>query len=208
MNQLVAGFLVFGLSQSIELLAQDRMPVIASEKMTEAQKKAVQDYKGLRKQDLAGPPWSVMLRVPDLVVPSLQIRLHNLNNSALSPKLTELAIMIAARQWTNNYEWNAHSSLAAKAGLSPAILAAVADGRRPQQMAGDEALIYDFCTELLHNQSVSDATYASMLARFGEAGIVEAASLEGYYTYLSMIMNAARSPLAPGIKPALTPFPK
>ena len=208
MNKLVAAFLVFGLSQSVELRAQDRMPVIPAEKLSEAQKKAVQDYKDLRKQDLVGPPWSVMLRVPDLVVPSLQIRLHNLNNSALSPKLTEFAILIAARQWTNNFEWNAHSSLAAKAGLSPTIVADVADGRRPQQMADDEALIYDFCTELLHNQSVSDPTYASMLAKFGEAGIVEAASLEGYYTYLSMIMNTARSPLAPGIKPALAPFPK
>jgi len=208
MNKLVAAFLVFGLSQSVELRAQDRMPVIPAEKLSAAQKKAVQDYKDLRKQDLVGPPWSVMLRVPDLVVPSLQIRLHNLNNSALSPKLTELAILIAARQWTNNFEWNAHSSLAAKAGLSPTIVADVADGRRPQQMADDEALIYDFCTELLHNQSVSDPTYASMLAKFGEAGIVEAASLEGYYTYLSMIMNTARSPLAPGIKPALAPFPK
>jgi hypothetical protein len=47
-----------------------------------------------------------------------------------------------------------------------------------------------------------------MLAKFGEAGIVEAASLEGYYTYLSMIMNTARSPLAPSAKPQLTPFPK
>jgi len=184
------------------------MPPIAAEKMSEAQKKAVQDYKDLRKQDLTGPPWSVILRVPDLVVPSLQLRLHNLNNSALSPKLTEFAIMIAARQWTNNFEWAAHSTLAGRAGLSPAILAAVADGRRPEHMAEDEALIYDFCTELLRNQSVSDPTYASMLAKFGEAGIVEAASLEGYYTYLSMIMNTARSPLAAGAKPALTPFPK
>src|SRR5277367_6264564 len=208
MDKLLAGFLVSSAFLSVSLTAQDRMPVIPPEKMTEAQKKAVQEYKDLRKVDLTGPPWSVMLRVPDLVVPSLQLRLHNLNNSALSPKLTEFAIMIAARQWTNNFEWNAHSTLAAKAGLNPAILAAVADGRRPENMAGDEALIYDFCTELLHNQSVSDATYASMLAKFCEAGIVEAASLEGYYTYLSMIMNTARSPLAPGIKPALTPFPK
>lgn len=208
MNRLVTAFLVLGLLQGVHLTAQDRMPVIPPEKLTEAQKKAVQDYKDLRKQDLAGPPWSVILRVPDLVVPSLQMRLHNLNNSALSPRLTEFAIMIAARQWTNNYEWNAHTPLAQKAGLNPAILAAVADGRRPEHMADDEALIYDFCTELLHNQSVSDATYASMLAKFGEAGIVEAASLEGYYTYLSMIMNTARSPLAPGIKPALAPFPK
>ena len=208
MNKLLAAFLVLSAFLSVSLTAQDRMPVIPPEKMTEAQKKAVQDYKDLRKVDLTGPPWSVMLRVPDLVVPSLQLRLHNLNNSALSPKLTEFAILIAARQWTNNFEWNAHSTLAAKAGLNLAILTAVADGRRPENMAGDEALIYDFCTELLHNQSVSDATYASMLAKFGEAGIVEAASLEGYYTYLSMIMNTARSPLAPGVKPALTPFPK
>jgi 4-carboxymuconolactone decarboxylase len=208
MSRWVASFLVFGLPLSAHLSAQDRMPVIPAEKLTEAQKKAVQDYKDLRKQDLTGPPWSVILRVPDLVVPSLQLRLHNLNNSALTPKLTEFAIMIAARQWTNNYEWSAHSTLAGRAGLNPAILAAVADGRRPEHMAEDEELIYDFCTELLHNQSVSEPTYARMLAKFGEAGIVEAASLEGYYTYLSMIMNTARSPLAAGAKPALTPFPK
>jgi 4-carboxymuconolactone decarboxylase len=180
MTRIVLTLLVFGFLVN----AQDRMPPIPAEKMTDAQKKAVQDYKDLRKQDLTGPPWSVILRVPDLVVPSLELRLHNLNHSALSPKLT------------------------GRAGLSPAILAAVADGRRPEHMAEDEELIYNFCTELLHNQSVSDPTYASMLAKFGEAGIVEAASLEGYYTYLSMIMNTARSPLAPGTKPSLEPFPK
>ena len=190
------------------VFAQDRMPPIRPEKMTDAQNKAVQDYKQLRNQDLAGPPWSVMLRVPDLVVPSLQLRLHNLNNSALSPKLTEFAILIAARQWTNNFEWNAHNPLATRAGLSSAVIAAVADGRRPEKMAQDEEAVYDFCIELLHNQSVSDPTYARMLEKFGEAGIVEAASLEGYYTYLSMIMNTARSPLAAGAKPQLTPFPK
>jgi 4-carboxymuconolactone decarboxylase len=176
--------------------------------MTEAQKKAVADYKDIRKADLTGPPWSVILRVPDLVVPSLQMRLHNLNNSALSRKLTELAILIAARHWTNNYEWNAHNPLAVSAGLSPAIIAAVADGRRPERMAEDEEILYDFCAELLHNQSVSDPTYARALAKFGEPGVVEAASLEGYYTFLSMIMNTARSPMPAGAKPALTAFPK
>jgi 4-carboxymuconolactone decarboxylase len=188
--------------------AQDRMPPIPPDKMTEAQKKAAADYKDIRGTALTGPPWSAMLRIPDLIVPSLQIRLHNQKNSALSPKLTEFAIMIAARQWTNNYEWSAHSVLAKNAGLSENILAAVADGRRPQGMTEEEDMLYDFCTELLHNQSVSDPTYARMLAKFGEPGIMEAASLEGYYTYLSMIMNTARSPLNPGTKPQLTPFPK
>ena len=135
------------------------------------------------------------------------MRLHNLNNSALSRKLTELAILIAARHWTNNFEWNAHSTLATQANLSPAIIAAVAEGRRPERMAEDEEILYDFCTELLHNQSVSDPTYARALAKFGEPGIVEAASLEGYYTFLSMVMNTARTALPAGAKPALAPLP-
>lgn len=196
------------ISIAVAAAAQDRLPPIPADKMSEAQKKAVAEYKDLRKTDLTGPPWSVMLRVPDLVVPSLELRLHNLNNSALSRKLTEFAILIAARQYTNNYEWNAHSPLAAQAGVSPAIVAAVADGRRPERMAEDEEILYDFCSELLHNQSVSDPTYARALAKFGEAGVVEAASLEGYYAYLSMIMNTARSPMPAGAKPQLAPFPK
>jgi len=208
MSRLFPAVLALAAFQSALLRAQDRMPPIAPEKMTEAQKKAVQEYKQIRNQDLAGPPWSVLLRVPDLVVPSLELRLHNQRNSALSPKLTEFAILIAAREWTNNFEWNAHSTLATRAGLSQDIMSAVADGRRPQKMAEDEQLLYDFCIELLHNQSVSDATYARMLEKFGEPGIVEAASLEGYYTFLSMVMNMARSPLTAGVKPALQPFPK
>jgi 4-carboxymuconolactone decarboxylase len=193
---------------ALDMPAQDRMPPIPADKQNAAQKKAVQDYKDLRKADLTGPPWTVLMRVPDLVVPSLELRLHNLNNSALSPKLTEFAILIAARHWTNNFEWNAHSTLATNGGLSAATIAAIADGRRPAGMAEDEEIVYDLCTELLHNQSVTDATYARALAKFGEAGIVEAASLEGYYTYLSMVMNTARSPMPADAKPALTPFPK
>ena len=193
----------------LQARAQDRMPPIPADKQTAAQKKAIADYKDLRKADLTGPPWTVLLRVPDLVVPSLQLRLHNQTAAnPLGAKLTEFAILIAAREWTNNFEWNAHSRAAATAGLNAAIIAAIADGSRPQRMAEDEEILYDFCIELLHNKSVSDPTYARALAKFGEAGVVEAASLEGYYTFLSMVMNTARSPLPANTTPALTRFPK
>ena len=189
-----------------QALAQDRMPPIPAEKMTEAQKKAVADYKAIRNTDLTGPPWSVLLRVPDLVVPSLQLRLHNQQNSALSPKLTEMAILIAARHLTNSYEWNAHHTLAVKAGLSADVISAIGEGRRPEHMAEDEAILHDFCIELLQNKSVSDGTYARALAKFGEAGVVEAAGLEGYYTFLAMVMNVARSPSPANATQKLMPF--
>ena len=207
MKRLLAALALTFMAEAV-LPAQDRMPPIPADKQTEAQKKAVADYRAIRKADLTGPPWSVLLRVPDLVVPSLQLRLHNLNNSALSPKLNELAIMIAARHWTNSYEWNAHYTLSVQAGLSTAVLAAIADGRRPERMAEDEEILYDFCMELLHNRSVSDATYAKAVAKFGEAGVVEAAGLEGYYTFLAMIMNVARSPAPADAKQRLSSFPK
>lgn len=188
--------------------AQDRLPPIPSDKQTEAQKKASAEYKNLRKSDLAGPPWSVMLRVPDWVVPAVEMRLHVQQRPVLGDKLTEFAILIAAREWTNNYEWNAHSSAAARAGLSQETIAGIADGRRPAHLPDDEEIVYEFCTELLHHKSVSDGTYARALAKFGEPGVVELANIEGYYVYLSMIMNTARSPVPAGAKPQLTAFPK
>jgi 4-carboxymuconolactone decarboxylase len=151
------------------LQAQDRMSPISSAKMTNAQRKAAADYKDIRKSDLTAPPRSVILRVPDLVVPSLQIRLHYLSSPALNPKLAEFAVLVAARRYTDNYVWNAHSPAAEKAALSGSTIGAVADGRRPGQMTANE------------NQSVTDASYAHAITKFGEAGVVDAASIEGYY---------------------------
>jgi len=188
--------------------AQERMSMIPAERQTDAQKKAVADYKALRGADLTGPPWSVLLRVPDQIVPALQIRLHYLNRSVLGPRLTELAILTAARKWTNNWEWNAHSAAAATAGLNADIMTALADGRRPDRMAEDEALVYDFSLELQNNQSVSDATYAKAVAKFGEPGVVELASIQGYYAYLAMVMNVARITTQPNAEPRLERFPR
>ena len=189
-------------------LAQERMSMIPADRMTDAQKKAVADYKALRGADLTGPPWSVLLRVPDQVMPALQIRLHYLNRSVLGPKLTEFAILTAARRWTNNWEWNAHSTAAAGAGLSADIMSAIADGRRPERMSEDEAIVYDVSLELQNNQSVSDATYAKAVAKFGEPGVVELASIQGYYAYLAMVMNVARITTQPNVAPQLERYPR
>jgi len=189
-------------------IGQERMSMIAADKMTDAQKKAVADYKALRGAELTGPPWSVLLRVPDQVMPALQIRLHYLNKSVLGPKLTEFAILTAARKWTNNWEWNAHSTAATAAGLSADIMSAVAEGRRPERMSEEEAIVYDVSLEIQNNQGVSDGTYAKAVAKFGEPGVVELASIQGYYAYLAMVMNVARITVQPNAAQPLERFPR
>jgi 4-carboxymuconolactone decarboxylase len=150
----------------------------------------------------------VLLRVPDQIVPALQIRLHYLNRSVLPAKLTELAILTAARKWTNNWQWNAHSTAAAASGLNADVMAAMQDGRRPDRLSDDEALVYDFSLELQNNQSVSDATYVKAVAKFGEPGVVELASIQGYYAYLAMMMNVARITTQPNGAMPLERFPR
>ena len=74
-------------------------------------------------------------------------------------------------------------------------------------MAPDEELIHDFCTELLRNHSVSDPTYARAVQRFGEQGTIEMVGVVAYYTFQSMVLNTARTPVPPG-GASLKPFPK
>ena len=206
--RLSSAVLILALGTSVNLGAQARMPPIPADKMTDAQKKAAADFAAVRKTDPTGP-FAVMLRVPELMDLTFKWREHVQFRSVLDQRLTELAIIIAARHWTQQYEWNAHYPLALKAGLKPEIIAAVEEGRRPSHMAEDEEILYDFCTELQRNHGVSDATYARALAKFGEAGIVEAASLEGYYSLLAMVMNVARTPLPAGAaRPPLAAFPR
>lgn len=75
-------------------------------------------------------------------------------------------------------------------------------------MAEDEEILYDLCVELHRNQSVSDKISARALSKFGEEGIVEAATIEGYYTLLAMVMNTVRTPLPQGTTPPLAAFPQ
>lgn len=192
--------------------AQDRMGPIPADKMTEAQKKAVAEFVKVRPNGPFGFWWGY-LRVPEVMIPFLNIQSHvhgvmETEKGALGEKLTHFAILIAARQWTQGVIWNLHDTNAIKSGLKPEIMKALASGRRPEHMAEDEDILYDFCLELQRNHSVSDVTYARALSKFGEQGIAEATLLQGEYTLMSMFMNVARTPLPPGTPPPLAPFPR
>ncbi len=115
---------------------------------------------------------------------------------------------MVARHWSAQYEWHGAVPYALKAGLAQAIIDAIAENRRPATMAEDEATVYAFMSELLNHKSVSDATYAQAVARFGENGVIDLLGVAGYYSMQAMIMNVVRTPI-PADKPLpLTPFPE
>jgi 4-carboxymuconolactone decarboxylase len=185
----------------------DRLPPIPAAQLTEAQRRAVEDFKAARGVEPSGPFYP-LLRSPELMTRARSVGDYVRFKSALRPRLSELAILIVAREWTQQYEWNAHYEIALKAGLGPEVAAAIAEGRRPQTMADDEAAVYDFCTELLRTKSVSDTTYQRALSMFGEQGVIDTVGIVGYYSMLAMVLNTSRTPPGTANVPVLLPIAK
>jgi 4-carboxymuconolactone decarboxylase len=187
--------------------AQDRMPPIPPENMTAAQRAAAAEFKAARSVDISGP-FIPLLRSPEVMNRARAMGDYLRYKSALPPRLSEFVILLTARRWTQQYEWNAHQALALQGGLSADIVKAVADGRRPDRMADDEEAVYTMWDELQKNQSVSDATYARAIAKLGDQGVIDALGITGYYTMLAMVMNTTRTPAPPGVAAPLAPFPR
>jgi len=188
-------------------IAQERMPQIPADKLSEAQKKPSAEFAEGRGYAVRGP-FAAMLRSPEVMLRAKAMGDYLRFRSTIPPRLNELAILITARQWGQNYEWQAHRPLAEKAGLKPEIAQAVAEGRRPSGMAADEEVVFDFCSELHANKSVSDATYQRALEKFGEQGIIDLTAVNGYYSFNAMILNVARTALPANVKAELQPFPR
>jgi len=188
-------------------MTNPRMPEIPAAQMTDAQREASAAFAEGRGYAVRGP-FSALLRSPEVMLRAKAMGDHLRFKSVLPPRLSELAILVTARQWSQNYEWHAHRPMAEKGGLRPAIADAIADGRRPERMADDEAAVYDFALELHQNKSVSDATYDRALKLFGEQGIIDLTALNGYYTLIAMVLNVARTPLPEGSTPGMERFPK
>ena len=187
--------------------AQDRMPPIPAGRLTDAQKKAIEEFKAARAVDISGP-FVPLLRSPEVMNRARAMGDYLRFRSSLPPRLSEFVILLTARHWTQQYEWHAHQPLALQGGLRGEIVKAIADGRRPDAMAEDEDAVYTLWDEVQRNQSVSDATYARAVAKLGEQGVIDVLGITGYYTMLAMVMNTVRTPLPDGVKPALAPLPR
>ena len=184
----------------------DRMPAPAQEEMSEAQKKVVADLTATR-GELRGPFTAIIHS------PKLADRLQHLGafiryDCSLDLRINRIVSLMVARHWSAQYEWWVAIPFALKAGVRQSIIDAIADNRRPEDMAADEAITYDFVGELLNHKSVSDATYARAQDAFGKTGVMDMLGVTGYYTMQAMIMNTVRTQLPPGEALPLPPSPQ
>ena len=183
-------------------MAEERFPELGLDQMTPEQRKVAEAIMSGPRGRMAGP-FNAWLRSPEIGDALQNVGAKVRYKSSIPTALNEFAILITAREWTSQYEWYAHHPLALKAGLPETVAADLAQGRKPEGMDADTALVWQFCTELHRNHVVSDATYAAAKARFGERGVVDLIAVSGYYVTVSMTLNTAQVKLPAGTAPPL-----
>ncbi|MFC4932354.1 carboxymuconolactone decarboxylase family protein [Massilia sp. GCM10023247] len=170
----------------------DRLRPIPPDQLTEAQRRAADAVIHGPRGALYGP-FVPLLRSPELLENAQRMGEYLRYRSAIGARLSELAILVTARQWNQGVEWAIHAPIAAHVGIPQGVIDAIGRRERPQNMLVDEAAVHDFCIELHRDKGVSDPTYHDALALFGEQGVVDLVGLNGYYTFLAMVMNTART---------------
>ncbi len=170
----------------------DRLGPLPFAAMSAAQQVAAQAVIDGPRGALYGP-FVPLIRSPELMTAAQRMGEYLRYRSAIGTRLTELAILVTARHWNQQVEWAIHAPLAREFGIAEAVITAIAERSRPATLAHDEALVYEFCIQLHQQQRVDDATYAAALGAFGEHGVVDLMGINGYYTFLAMVMNAAQT---------------
>lgn len=180
-----------------------RYETIAAEDYTAEQKAAAEVIAGSR-GSVRGP-FHVLLHNPGLASIAEAFGGYARFKNSLPDRLNELAVTICGRYWGAHVEWVSHSALALKAGIDQAVIDALRDGRTPNFAKVDEQLIYDFCTGVLDEQQVDDATYARGLELLGERGLIDLMATLTHYTVVSLTLNAFEVPVAADDTPPFGP---
>src|SRR2546422_10453915 len=123
-------------------MSEPRFTTLTPETMTADQKRVADAIQsGPRGAGLRGP-FNALLRSPELCDHVQRLGAFVRFGTSIPQRLNEMAIIMAGRKWTAQYEFHAHRRLALEAGLSPAIADAIAANQRPPSIAQDEDTVY------------------------------------------------------------------
>jgi 4-carboxymuconolactone decarboxylase len=179
---------------------EPRFPQLTMDQLSDAQKPLGEQIMKVSSVGLGGP-YNPMIRSPVLGQRLFDLFYYLRWQTSVPTRLNEFAILIVGRQWRSQVEWYSHAPLAAKAGLAADIIAELKAGTRPSTMAEDEAVVYDFVTELTTTQKVSDETYARAKKVFGDQQIVDLTAVAGNYVMVAMLLAMAEETVPPGKEP-------
>ncbi len=175
-----------------------RLPPLDPASLTPEQQRVAVAIAGSR-GNVRGP-FTIWLRNPRLAEPANYFGAA-LRDSPIGRRIFELVVITVCRAWQVQYAWSSHAPQAEKAGVSPEVIAAIRDNRKPDFARVDERVAYDVTTEIMQTKELSRATYDRAIAQFGPEGTVDLISTVGYYAMVGIFLKSFDVPTPTGDKP-------
>ena len=178
-----------------------RIEPLEQDKLSERQAQVYGEIAGPRGGVVRGP-FAIWLGCN----PELADRANRLGNALrsegrLDKRLFELMVLVIARHWTAQYEWWVHAQHGREAGLSDAVIHAIAERRPPKFEKADEELVFTAVTQLVEHKKISKPVYDTLIATFGEPLVIELVSAAGFYAMVAMMLVAFEAPVPDGSRP-------
>jgi len=166
-----------------------RLPELDPDTLTPEQQRVFDTITNGPRGSVRGP-FAALLHCPGVADYVQATGIHLRFDGVLPGVLRELAILTTARFWKAEYEWNSHAPIAEKEGLSPIVIDAIAHNQTPEFPSPDQQAVYAFCQELHKTHNVGDAVYEQAIEALGLEAVMELTAVAGYYTLISMVLNA------------------
>lgn len=162
------------------------------------------DQRRIHDEILSGPrgivegPLRVWLINPGLADKAQALGAYCRYGTRLPPRLSELAILVVGAHWRSGFEWHVHAPIAIKAGVPAAAVEAIRTGADPAFADVEARVVHAFARELVTRREVAEATYRQTVATLGLEATVDLVGVLGYYTLISMTINAFHVPVPGG----------
>ena len=183
-----------------------RVPILAADEMNEDQRRLYDAVVAGPRGQMIGP-LRAAIHSPELATLWSQLGEFLRFRTSLPPRLNELAIVVTGRRWTSQVEWWVHARACVAAGVAQSVVDSIEVLQPPVFEEAADLEVYEFARLLQQTGRVPETVYADVQRRWGTRGGVELVAVIGYYTMVSMTLNAHQLPLpegATGLPPATT----
>jgi 4-carboxymuconolactone decarboxylase len=174
-----------------------RLKLLSPGEMNEDQKQTY-DESIAGKRGAPPPPMMAWLNSPEMARHATRLGAFLRFDTVFPAKLSEIAILVTARHWNSHYEWYAHKRLALKGGMAADTIEDILQRRTPRFEDPKGQMIYDVSKSLHEGHGLTRALYDEAVKMLTVRGLVEIIGLCGYYTMVSMTLNAFEFDLPEG----------
>lgn len=141
--------------------------------------------------------FTTLIRHPGLFADFHTFAGRLLRRSGLPEQDRETLILRTAFRSRSDYEWVQHARIAAGVGLTPEVIAALAEDV-PSALSSEQALLARAADQLSSDRDLDAVTWQELRTRYTEDQVIEVCMLVGNYAMIAGVLKSLRVVLEDG----------